>query len=316
MEFKKLKIWYENHHQDQWDQVEEMLYAFDEFLSQQTITEEKIQSFIEVLRAHGKLNEIKIYGLARYFKLCDHDVDSNKHYVYMTKLLGGEGVLESMAHQAKSYMSSDQAEEIFISNKPALATDPKKMPHHVVDIMTELNGLGEDKKRAILAGNHHQIPRQAFLKDKEVYESMPSLEAYLEHRHHSKIKELEEYCKNQEVWFEQIITQEVIDHVKSSQEILSAVKVDNSLYVTKIPYDTVNYLKAENDDLKRYHYCHCPFVKESILGHEVIDDSWCYCSGGFAKFPFEVILGKKLKVELLESVIKGDLRCRFKIDLE
>jgi hypothetical protein len=35
----------------------------------------------------------------------------------------------------------------------------------------------------------------------------------------------------------------------------------------------------------------------------------------FAKFPFEQILGRELTVKLLESPLKGDMVCRFEIDI-
>jgi len=38
---------------------------------------------------------------------------------------------------------------------------------------------------------------------------------------------------------------------------------------------------------------------------------FCYCSGGFEKVHFDVIFDEPVEVELLESVLKGDMRCRF-----
>ncbi len=42
---------------------------------------------------------------------------------------------------------------------------------------------------------------------------------------------------------------------------------------------------------------------------------WCYCSGGYAKYPFEIILEQDLEVKLLETPLDGDHVCRFEIDL-
>ncbi len=57
------------------------------------------------------------------------------------------------------------------------------------------------------------------------------------------------------------------------------------------------------------------FARESILTGNSIDGNWCYCSAGFAKFPFEVILDKQLDVKLLNCALNGDEVCRFEIDL-
>jgi predicted hydrocarbon binding protein len=46
-----------------------------------------------------------------------------------------------------------------------------------------------------------------------------------------------------------------------------------------------------------------------------IKDTFCNCSAGFHKKTFEVIFEKTLKVDVLESILKGDDRCRFAIHL-
>nr|HPJ21389.1 hypothetical protein [Clostridia bacterium] len=60
-----------------------------------------------------------------------------------------------------------------------------------------------------------------------------------------------------------------------------------------------------------------PFARERILdeSRENVDAEGCYCSAGYAKFPFEVILGEELEVEMLDSALKGDPVCRFAITL-
>ena len=56
---------------------------------------------------------------------------------------------------------------------------------------------------------------------------------------------------------------------------------------------------------------------EAILrGEPNISSNWCYCSGGFVKYPYEAILGRELRVDLLQSALKGDPVCRFAIHLD
>ena len=107
-----------------------------------------------------------------------------------------------------------------------------------------------------------------------------------------------------------------MEFVKSNQEILSAVLEDEKLYITKIPYDLQNYLNTDDEKLKRYYACHCTFVRENIKNETAnIPREWCNCSGGFAKYPFEVILDQPLEVTLLKTPLDGDYTCRFSIDL-
>lgn len=152
--------------------------------------------------------------------------------------------------------------------------------------------------------------------EKTFYESSESLPVYLKERHQRKVEELQEFCDQKWIWFEQKITEEVVDYVRSNQEILSGVYEDGYIYVTKFPYNTQGVIHAETDQMKRYHYCHCPFAKESLLTGTPVDYEWCHCSGGYAKYPYEVIFNRALEVELLESVLKGDSKCRFRIRLD
>jgi hypothetical protein len=62
--------------------------------------------------------------------------------------------------------------------------------------------------------------------------------------------------------------------------------------------------------------CHCPFAREAILGNDVkIDSKWCYCSAGFTKLPFDVVLDQDLQIKCLNSALAGDPICRFAISL-
>ena len=80
--------------------------------------------------------------------------------------------------------------------------------------------------------------------------------------------------------------------------------------------DIKNFLEVNDPILKKYYACHCTFVRENIKNNTAdIPKEWCNCSGGFAKFPFEVILDQPLNVTLLNTPLDGDNYCRFEIDL-
>jgi hypothetical protein len=74
---------------------------------------------------------------------------------------------------------------------------------------------------------------------------------------------------------------------------------------------------AETDPvMKRYYACHCPWARESIKnGNLQLNPIFCNCSGGFSKKPWEIIFEQELKVQVLESALKGDSRCRFAVHL-
>ncbi len=241
-------------------------------------------------------------ALAKYFYCYNHDL-----YLYMTGVFGSVGVIESIMNQGLEMGQKIDLEPSVLGETPKMLTDKTK------EIICNIKVQAPNDFKKILAGNHHNIPASAMDEEKLFYHKSENLETYLKERHQRKVQELQEHCDLNKVWFEQVITQEVVDLVKNEPEMLSARLEDGYLYVTKIPNNALAIFESDDLKLKRYHYCHCPFAKESILSENPVDSDWCYCSAGFAKYPFEVILDRTLDVEMLESVLKGDLRCRFKI---
>jgi hypothetical protein len=84
----------------------------------------------------------------------------------------------------------------------------------------------------------------------------------------------------------------------------------------KIPHRTKEWLAATDSQERRYHYCHCPWVKESFRRDDVtVPPLFCSCSAGFHKRFWEVVLGRPLHAEIRESVLAGDDRCTIAIHL-
>jgi hypothetical protein len=277
--------------------------------------QDEISSYMQVLIEKGTNTLPNILALARYYYL----IDNQKGYIYFTKILGGLGVVDNIKRRLVNHVGEKTRDLIFNGlEEPPLGSPPEMIPQFTSKLMKRLKDILEpDVYQKVLAGNNHGIPREAMLSEKEKYEKAASLDEYLKDRHDRKVAELQEYCDSGRVWFEQQITQDIVDYVTSNQEILSAVREGDSLYVTKIPFDGINYLNTNDPVLKCYYACHCPFARESILDEskENVDAEWCYCSAGFAKFPFEIILDTELDVEMLQSPLKGDPVCRFRISL-
>lgn len=283
-------------------------------LSFETVTVGFIRGYIKKLIDQGENELGTIVALARYFLL----IGRNEIYVYFTSLVGGRGVIENITERVANSQGREVADVLKerIGVLP-LGTDPEEQPEFTAHFMEELKKLvPAEQINCIMAGNNHGIPREAFLKDKERYEELGSLDEFLVDFHKRKVAELQEHCDNGTVWYEQTITQEVVDFVAANQEILSAVREGDTLYITKIPYDPSTYLQLTDPKMIRFYACHCPFVREAILkGEPHIPEEWCHCSAGFEKFPFDVILGKDHQAKVIASALKGDSLCRFAVQL-
>jgi|LGOV01.1.fsa_nt_gb hypothetical protein len=290
--------------------------AFEKFIEKDidTTNINDIKKYAEYLISIRQNTYNNLVHIARYYNF----VKKSDLYIHMTKYFNSIGVLENILDRITLYESKDKQEEIIKNMElPPFGLDSMLLPTYTKEFMDKLNKyLPRNSCNKILAGNNHRIPKESFSKEKEFYQKSESLEVYLKDRHTRKVAELQKHCDNNSVWFEQIITKEAIEYVKSNQEILSGVVKDDKLYVTKIPYEIEKFLNEENDVLKRYYACHCSFVRENIKDEkEVISKEWCYCSGGFAKYPYEIIFEQDLDVKLLKTPLDGDYVCRFEIDL-
>jgi predicted hydrocarbon binding protein len=59
--------------------------------------------------------------------------------------------------------------------------------------------------------------------------------------------------------------------------------------------------------------CGCPLVREGLV---TLSPAFCYCSGGYVKAVFEVILGGPVIVELAQSIGRGDPVCRYVVRVQ
>ncbi|MBN2503838.1 MAG: hypothetical protein JXB20_00670 [Bacilli bacterium] len=252
--------------------------------------------------------------LLRYF----HVISNQDNYIYLLRYLGGLDVLENIiARFRRLHGQTSKIEALQGYTLPLLGTSPQKLPEFVNELMDRLRTVLDDEEVAeVLAGNNHGVSKLAFVQDKLLYEQSADIDEFLVRLHQNKVEMLAKHAREHTVWFEQKIDDEAVEYVRGNQELLSAVRVGNELFVTKTPYDFHGYLHAKDPIEKRYQACHCPFARETIKSSKVdVPASWCNCSAGFTKFPFEVIFDKKLPVKVLASVLDGDEICRFAISL-
>lgn len=70
---------------------------------------------------------------------------------------------------------------------------------------------------------------------------------------------------------------------------------------------------AETGKASPENICLCPMVEAQAAGK--IPAFYCLCSVGYVREMHEQILGRPVEVQLLDSVLRGGTRCRFKINL-
>lgn len=151
-----------------------------------------------------------------------------------------------------------------------------------------------------------------------------SKEMFIEIReYYSKNKDLENTHKLLQETFRDFIrkyknlTDEQINMILEKGMGMAGVLHDEIVTATKIPKQFHEYYNEQDPHKKKYYYCHCPMIRGGFLTEEEMPNSdFCLCGAGFYKDLWEYILGRKVKVSLKESLLKGDGMCKIVIDLK
>jgi len=273
-----------------------------------------LRDYISLLIKEGRSSLDVWVAIARY---CDF-ARKNDYYVYILSLLGARNVLPDIGERLAAIAGEDVKRKVFEGFElPPLGSPEDEYPMLTKKIIDRMEAeLPVETCRNVLTWNYHKVPTEAFKEKKERFEKASSIDEYLADEHRSFLEELAGFMKEERLWYELEITPEVLEFVRSNQEICTGVRRGDRIYVTKIPYAPKQYLKEKNPTLKRYYACYCPLVRTAIRdGKPKISPVFCHCSSGYEKVGFDVIFGKPVDIELLESALKGDKRCRFAIKI-
>ena len=311
----------ENHHPDERiNQHIQIIAQFEDFLdsdpskSNQQPGTENTQEYISILTVVRKDTYDNIAALARY------GLFTNNRPLYLTALQfvdGGEA-MDNLYTKIAAHVGASKRDQIFHDLQlPTIGTPVERRPvimKTVIERMQDL--LDEQTFESILSGSLRTLKDEWYQDGRQKYLECTSLDEYLDRRSIEYIAELEQIRDEGRLYFNQEITDEVIEFVRSQPEMARGVREGNILYAVKIPYMAKEYILEQDKRMKRYYGCHCPWARDSIInGNETVSPRFCLCSAGFEKKPWEVIFNQPLQAEVVESVLNGDLRCKFAIHL-
>ena len=133
----------------------------------------------------------------------------------------------------------------------------------------------------------------------------------------------ERYAKLFEILSEKLSDEELADTYKelgafcaSKGQLVQKYKGDIDGYIVefkKLSGDDITYdrqTKIITVTGSEHSECFCPLVDQTL-----ISEKYCQCSLGWQEYAFEKLLGKKVKAELMESILHGSKRCAFKISI-
>lgn len=319
MDILVLKSYYENKGADSGETENAMaaLRSFQEYMnhrggSLESCSVGEMKSWIKELTDRGEDKPATLLALTRASYLAGN----RKVYIYFTQIVERPEIIGNIKKHMESVLGDKVAESIFAGLPiPAPGAPPEEAWKWTGELIRNMEKtLTDEECRMALTANAHGMKPEHFAKETGYFHNSPDLENWLEESHRRAVATLQEHADTGKVWFEQIITPQVVEFVKADREILGGVLEGNKIYWTKIPYDTPAFLAEKDTAKKRYYACHCPMAREVLLTtNSSIPRKWCNCTSGFVAQRFSAIFGETVQVDLLESVLGGDNRCRFAI---
>ncbi len=301
-------------------QVESAVLAadrFQEYLDQPDIvqSDETAWTYSGLMIAEGSNTEANYRALIHYCRF----IKDNEMMVAFLELVDGGEVGDRLYRMVGERFGEETRDEVFagIGVAPYGTPTPQK-PAYLQPVIRRLEErLGISLCRDFLSASLRDLTDQDFVAERESCTAAGDIDSYLRMRKAAFLSELETCLQEGRLFFAQEITAEVLQFVRGDPEMGGGRREGDVIYETKIPYMTAKFLTESDPTMKRFFACHCPWARHAILRGDVRPaETFCQCSGGFHKKPLEVALGRKLEVDVLESVLKGDMRCRFAIHLE
>ena len=281
-------------------------------VSLDSVTVDDMKQYVSELMARGENTFERIVALQRYLNI----IDRREAAIHLYFVLSASLIYGSISERLAKLTDGETRDRVFCRvNVPPIGAPTEAFPpvtRQLVDSLGE--ELSPEVYRSVLAGNHHRVPEESFSRHREWLREAGSIDGFLVKVHDEAVAEITRYMEEGRIWYEQEITPEVVELVRGNQEILSAVRDGEWLYETKIPFAPKDWLVEKDPLMKRFYACHCPLARSAIIsGEDDVPLDWCYCSGGYEKFMFDVVFGAETEVEVLESAVAGSPRCRFRI---
>jgi len=177
-----------------------------------------------------------------------------------------------------------------------------------------LGAMPREEYEHIMCHNAHSWEPEWNADWRERFLALGSVDLFIETLNQEIVRSVEESLAKNELCFTQVVDEDAVAYAKSHPIY---VRDGSVIRAVKIPFMINHYLRAENPKMKRYFYCHCAWIKKSILQAEgPVSRSFCHCSLGYEKKPFDVAFGREISGKVVETVMdEGCLQCRFELEI-
>jgi len=186
--------------------------------------------------------------------------------------------------------------------------DQQKIIDWTREAVSRLDSLvGEEERRRIMTGCACHFPEQRLRPIRAEYQKTKDIDKAQTMLQELFVSDLRNVLK---------LDDELVKNVLSWGWGVAGVRKGNIIIATKMPFELKEHLDSVSSQEKRFHYCHCPRIRQAMRSSgPKISKTYCYCGAGFYKHIWEAILQEPVEVEVLETVLDGDDVCRIAVHL-
>ena len=317
---------------------------FQIFLEEKEIAKETIKIFLSQLRDYenflkkenlslDSVNPKKLVEYTEYLVSTDKDsvlyflrailsyANYSKKYDFITEtidIVESYNAMDNLFARVAEVHGEQMRDEIFRDlSIPPLGMHPEKKPDFTKNIMKRLkDNLGKENTIALISPCLHGRPPDDIEGDKKILAEL-GIDGFLLKKHQALINRLEKHRDVGTLEFAQIVDDDVINFVRNDQTFGVGVRKGNIIYISKLPYQIKKFLTAEDEDMKNFYLCYCPWIRGALKngGDNENLKNFCHCSAGWYKLYWDQIFEQSVIVEPIKTGLCGDLECTFAIHL-
>jgi len=309
--------------------TEEIIEKFLTRLSDyQTYLEKKKQTLEDMVT--NKLTEYTEYLVKTENEATMEFIRSLYNYAYFKRrndiieavidIIESSTAMDNLYTRIAEWHGEEIRDEIFKGlTIPLVGVHPEKKPEFTKRILKRIEEkLGEEKLIALMKPCLHEgyIMFRDIEKDRKEYQEI-GIDAFLEKITQEQIQSFEKNRDEGTPAFAQIVDQEVVDYVRNDPISALGKREGNVIYLTKIPYQVKKLLLTNDERMKRFYACYCPWVRGAIKNgtEKDISKHFCECSAGWYKEFFEKLFEQPVFIEPVETALTGVPYCKIAVHL-
>ncbi|MFN2302374.1 MAG: hypothetical protein ACK2TV_01455, partial [Anaerolineales bacterium] len=220
------------------EHIENLVRSIVPSWSLEDLNRSSVQEVVNELIDRGENSLDNLLTIARYAKA----IKNQDLFISIFQLLDGYEAMDGLYEKVGAYVGEDLREIIFEDLPlPPLGLSNREKALYAFRIINRMEAIFEESViRDILKDCLRDLPATYYEKDKAAFldDCEGDIDCFLRDKGARFLDTLIGYQSRDELFFGQVIDEEVIDYVRSNPEIGQGVRIGNIVYETKIPYNT------------------------------------------------------------------------------